>query len=285
MSTKLYGGLKLKDPATDIFELIPRIAEAIEPAFTSAARELVGEELLAWIDSPSQWPEEDKRTYPLFDAERAWRKRQQAYGSHHALNDPLRFSIVFGRSSAGNLLAYPFYSEDCYRKALKKLRIFEDYHYQNSSDKPKGISKRAWNQRSEEWDSLLGKDGTLGNLPMWEFGKSEDPYTEVFMRGGKSFDANSYGSLDGRLKSLLVGPLVGKIMEELESPQDQIFRIVSEAQSTLRYYLQTPEGSAVPRPAPVPKGSSFEYSDLEPYTVSSGLLDEILRVHLERRNS
>lgn len=285
MSTKLYGGLKLKDPSQDIFDLIPRIAEAIEPAFASAARELVGEELLAWIDSPSQWPEEDKRNYPLFDAERAWRKRQQAYGSHHAPNDPLRFSIVFGRSSAGNLLAYPYYSADRYREALEELDVFEEYHYQNSSDRPDDISEKDWERRSEEWDSLLSPDGTLRNLPMWQFGRSEDPYTEVFMRGGKNFDANSYGSADGRLKNLLIGPLVERIMEEFKSPKVQIFRIASEAQRTLTDYLKTPEGHTVVRPNPVPLGTSFKYEDLEIYTVDGELIESILKFHIGRIGS
>lgn len=282
MSTKLYDGLKLKDPSTDIFELIPKVAEAIEAAFTQAAQDLVAEELISWIDTPGRWPEEGKRTYPLFDAERAWNRQQQDYGSHHALNDPLRFSIVFGRSSAGNLLAYPHYSEDRYRKALKKLRVFEDYHYQNSSDRPRNISQRAWQQRYEEWDSLLSKDGTLGNLPLWEFGRSDQPFTEVFMRGSKSFDANRVTTADSRLKQILAAPLLQRVIEELSIPQDQIFRIIFEVQRTIARYLETPEGEAAARPAPVPRGTSFDYGDLEIYEPTPELLEDLLRFHLER---
>lgn len=285
MSTKLYSGLKLKDPSTDIFELIPKIAEAIEAAFAEAAKDLVAEELISWIDSPSKWPEESKRTYPIFDAERAWRKQQQDYGSHHALNDPLRFSIVFGRSSAGNLLAYPYYSEDRYRRALKKLRIFDEYHYQNSTDRPKGISKKAWEQRYEEWDSLLNRDGTLGHLPMWEFGRSDEPFTEVFMRGGKNFDANRGSTADNRLKSILLAPLLQRAIEELSIPRDQIFKILFEIERTIGRYLETPEGEAVARPAPVPRGTSFEYEAIDSYESAPELIEDILRFHLARISS
>lgn len=285
MSTKLYAGLKLKDPSTDIFELIPRIAEAIEAAFTEAAQELVAEELISWIDAPSRWPEEAQRTYPVFDAENSWRKRQQEYGSHHALNDPLRFSIVFGRSSAGNLLAYPYYSEDRYRKALKRLRVFDEYHYQNSSDKPRNISEKAWEQRYEEWDSLLSRDGTLGNLPMWEFGRSDQPFTEVFLRGRKKFDANSSTTADRRLREILRAPLLQRVLEALNAPREQIFSMLFEVERTIARYLETPEGTAVTRPAPVPRGTSFEYSEIEGYEIDPKLLDGLLRFHLERIGS
>lgn len=285
MSTKLYGGLKLKDPSTDIFELIPKIAEAIEAAFTEAAKDLVAEELISWIDTPAKWPEESKRSYPIFDAERAWRKQQQDYGSHHALNDPLRFSIVFGRSSAGNLLAYPYYSEARYGKALKRLRIFEDYHYQNSTDRPKGISRRAWQQRYEEWDSLLSRDGTLGHLPMWEFGRSDEPFTEVFLRGGKSFDANRGSTADSRLKQILLAPLLQRVIEELSIPRDQIFKILFEVERTIDRYLEAPEAGAVARPAPVPRGTSFEYDAIDGYEVTPELIEDLLRFHLTRINS
>lgn len=285
MSTKLYAGLKLKDPSTDIFELIPRIAESIEVAFVEAAEELVAEELISWIDSPSRWPEEAQRTYPVFDAENAWRKQQRDYGSHHALNDPLRFSIVFGRSSAGNLLAYPYYSEDRYRKALKRLRVFDEYHYQNSSDKPRNISRKAWEQRYEEWDSLLSKDGTLGNLPLWEFGRSDQPFTEVLLRGRKKFDANSSTTADRRLKEILRAPLLQRVLEALDAPREQIFSMLFEVERTIARYLETPEGGAVARPAPVPKGTSFEYSELERYEIDTALLEDLLRFHLERIGS
>lgn len=282
MSTKLYAGLKLKDPSTDIFELIPKIAEAIGAAFTQAAEELVASELISWIDTPAKWPEESKRSYPIFDAERAWRKEQQDYGSHHTLNDPLRFSIVFGRSSAGNLLAYPYYSEDRYRKALKKLRIFDEYHYQNSSDRPKGISKKAWQQRSEEWDSLLSRDGTLGHLPMWEFGRSDEPFTEVFLRrGSKGFDANSYSNADHRLMRILIQLLIPKVVETLQPPQDVLIRLILNGHRVVSRYLDTPEGANIARPAPVPTGIGFEYSDLTLYeadpTVLSELTDQLIR--------
>ena len=285
MSTKLYNGLKLKDPSWDLFELVPMISSAIRPAFEEASRQLVAEELVAWIDDPNGWPEASKRSYPIFDVERAWSKRQTDLGAHHVLNDPLRFSIVFGRSSAGNMLAYPYYNEDRYRKALKRLRIFDDYHYQNSSDRPKSISQKAWTRRYEEWESLMAKDGSFGELPTWELGRSMAPFSEVLMGRERKFNPNRYVSLDGRLRSILVRLLVPRALVVLQIPRDAIFSAVFDAQRSVNRYLETPEGIAVPRPHLLPRGTYYEYDALPTFEIEDSIIDALLEFHIERLGS
>lgn len=43
--------------------------------------------------------------------------------------------------------------------AFERLPEIQEYHYQNSSDKPKNISEKKWNLRSDHWDDALGGDG------------------------------------------------------------------------------------------------------------------------------
>lgn len=277
MSTKLYDGLKLKDPTADIFELTPLIAAAIRAAFGEAARSLVGGELIAYCDAPSSWPEDTSRGYPIFDVETAWKQQQNKLGSHHALNDPLRFSMVFGKSSAGNLLAYPYYREPIYREALEALGLFEDYHYQNQSDQPEEISEDDWAQRSAEWDSLIAPDGSFGDLPLWVLGRSMEPFSELFLgAASENFDANSYGTVDRRLTRILVAALIQKAVEELKPSKETLFRLASESSRTVRRFLETPAGDSVARPAPLPRGTSFGYSDIVPYEVSETVKEELL---------
>tara|TARA_B100002019_G_C21272209_1_gene603017 strand:+ start:1442 stop:2365 length:924 start_codon:yes stop_codon:yes gene_type:complete len=49
-----------------------------------------------------------------------------------------------------------------YVPLIKEMETFEEYHYQDSTDKPKSVSNENWNQRKEDWDKvLLSKDFAL----------------------------------------------------------------------------------------------------------------------------
>ena len=279
MSTKLYDGLRLIDPSREIFELVPLLAPAIRGAFLELAEKLVAEELVHYLDGMAGEVIEDPEL-PVVDAvERNWKARQQSFGAHHTLNDPLRFSMVFGRSSRGSILAYPFYREPLYRQVLDGLELFEDYHYQNQSDQPEGISEEEWGARGTEWNSLTNSEGTFGDLPGWELSGSMDPFTEILLSSrSRSFDANGHIDADRRLRDILAQELVARGSKELSIPRDRIMGFVYEAQRAVSSFLRDGHrAAAVARPAPLPRGLSFSYLDLpDPYEVDGALLDELL---------
>lgn len=61
-----------------------------------------------------------------------------------------------------NKLLCQYYTEiNDYIGAIKEIRTFEDYHYQNSSDKPKNITTRQWNKRYNDWNDALLKHNCI----------------------------------------------------------------------------------------------------------------------------
>jgi len=46
---------------------------------------------------------------------------------------------------------------------VPEMRELADFHYQNSSDKPKNISKREWDHRRRVWDGIAAKYNDVGN--------------------------------------------------------------------------------------------------------------------------
>lgn len=270
MSVKLYNGLRLIDPKTDLFELTPRIAEVVKPVFEEAARRLVAEELFRFVDNHGDFDAENPRWPILLDLDKQWKERQQSYGQHHTLNDPLRFSLVFGRSSAGNLLAYSYYSEPGYGAALDSLGVFEDYHYQDQSDGPAELTRKEWKARGQEWESLENAEGTFGDLPGWTLGRTDEPFDAVYWsRSGEEFDPNRYTTVDGRLSEILTNRLFRHASEELRITQDALIPLYSRTRSTVVRYLRSAErSSGLLAPEPLPVGTGTTYGDLpEPYRI------------------
>lgn len=278
MSVKLYSGLRLIDPQTDLFELTPKIAEAVKPVFEEAARRLVAEELLRLVDNHGSFEAENPRRPVLLDLEEQWKKRQQDYGSHHTLNDPLRFSLVFGRSSAGNLLAYSYYSEPGYGPALDSLGLFEDYHYQDQSEGPAELSRKEWKARGKEWESLESAEGTFADLPGWTLSRTDDPFGSVYWSQREDeFDPNSYTTVDGRLREILTGRLFPYASEELHISQDALIPLYSRTRSVVARYLRGDGRSPkLLAPEPLPAGTGTTYGDLpEPYRVDTDVFLEL----------
>lgn len=294
MSTKLYEGLRLTDPTADILELIPSIAVSIRAAFGEASRALVAEELARHSDGLRLDGNELPRGTVLRAVTNSWRQSQQSFGPHHSLSDPLRFSMVFGRSDRGNLLAYPFYSEPRYRVVLEAAGIFEDYHYQDQSDHPEEFSSEEWESRGREWDSLLNSAGTFGDLPTWELSDTADPFSEVRQSSycGDDFDANLY--LDGteRLRAIISNRLLTAVAEadaKVDPGQpatvEKIMGSLYDVRVAVSELFESEERSARLAPLqPLPKGLSFSYDELpRPYELDPSILAELIERVRERR--
>lgn len=207
MSTKLYDGLKVKDSQADLFSLVEIVAEGIRMVFNREAQKLVAQELATVFDSPGERKELSAGSYLLFHCEDRWLKQQEKLGSQHILNDPLRFSIVFGKSSEGNVLAYPYHTTRSYEELLEGTGLFEDYGYWNNTDSPDGLTEDQWKARGREWDSLTNDEGTFGDLPMWQLSGSSRPFPQAYLYA-KDFDPNQFLDRRQRLLSILSNELL-----------------------------------------------------------------------------
>lgn len=185
MSTKLYNGLRLTDHAPDIYTVTQLVAQCAREVFQQLAAEIIAE-LVADIVDAQQLRDDilaAEKSVPesLYTAaEKRWLDQQQKLNPHTTFHDPLRFNIVFGEVAVEptpRRLAYVFAGRGEYLEALKNLTyqgepVFVDYHFQNQSDRPAGITKLEWKQRRTDWDSVTTTsdpetNGTFGHLPGW----------------------------------------------------------------------------------------------------------------------
>lgn len=275
MSTKIYNGLRLIDSGADLFTVIPQVAKVIRKELGKAAQALVGEELARAADD-KKLREETKPTDNLwFEVEERWRKRQAAWGPHHRLNDPLRFSIVFGRSDQGNILVNWYGEHQGYEKALKKTGLFEDYGYWNNTDEPEDMTYEEWQARGKEWDSLMDKDGTFGSLPLWELGSSSDPWRHMFLGKITQEDLNIYRTQEQRLSDALASSILEELMSN--GKREDLMAHYGKAKRIVRKFLTTDAGKALPFPELLPTDFMVKVGDLPPlYSVTPELVQEMI---------
>jgi hypothetical protein len=275
MSIRLSEGLRLRDSTSDLFTVIPAMAAAVRKELIKASVKVVGEELASACDDAALRSAPSPMGSFRFTVEQAWRKQQESFGRSHRLNDPLRFSMVFGRTSTGAMLAYPFYEHRGYAAAIKSTRLFEPYGYWNNSDEPRGMSKSAWRARQEEWAELTDEHDTFGTLPLWALGEESNPWTTVYLHPPKRQDLNSYRSQEMRRRRALVNAVAVPLLERYG--RDSVMRALREADHHVTTFLATPEGQALPLPETLPRTFSFRESALPPlYEVAEETVTTIL---------
>jgi len=78
--------------------------------------------------------------------------------SHREPDLDYMFSVVILPKGRKNLVL-AFTDDKEMLDIFEKFDFLEDYHYQNSTDKPDNISQRNWNKRRKDWDYVLGGNG------------------------------------------------------------------------------------------------------------------------------
>ena len=282
MSTKIYDGLKLKDPNADLFEIIPKIiAPAIREEFHRLSLELVTNHLSYVMCSPKALAKMKKDTAIFFGAEEDWLERQKELGDHHFLNDPLRFSVVFGRSHRGNILSVPFYEKNKYFKALEGTGLFDKYGYWDNTDRPDEISKKVWNQRRDEWDSILSKNGTFGDLPSWELGETKNPWFSVLLSKtqseDKAFKVNEIMTAKKRINNSLRAEVTERLPND-KTPAS-VIRNYSLANELVKKFAETVEYKTIPQPEPLPEDVMVNVGDITPYVVPREYVEAVLALN------
>lgn len=277
MSTKLYNGLRVRCENPDLFSIVSDVARVIRETHKRSARELVGNTMADFVLEPRNLENLSDDDYLFSVVEKNWNEEQAKFGSRHALNDPLRFSIVFGLSNKGNLLAYYFSGNDrSYREALDSLGIFEDYHYQNQSDHPEEFTEEQWRARGEEWDSVLNEEGTLGDLPGWSLEGSDRPFMEAYLSSNE-INLNDYASERRRYARAHLNELVARVFERFpERRKDSPFRVIIDLKLLVRDFSEAGGFDKLPALEPFPRGTLFTIAELPaPVVCDEEILKEL----------
>lgn len=263
MSTKLYDGLKLKDPKTDLFEVVNTLSAAIKARFKELQVPLIVQEFAKVVDSPPEDRKDEHR--PLLTAWQNWIKQQEDFGDDHTLNDPLRFSIAFGRSNAGNILACAYYMSGDYGQVIKDTGLFEDYGYWDNTDRPEGVTEKQWGERGKEWDSVLDENLSLGSLPGWTLnskGSMTFDLARIQDLIEEGVDLDSYLTPRQRLHMKMSAlPLNSPLREDGSIDWGAVSRNIKTASEALK---NVPEDSPL-LPPPLPPLNAT-WGEIEPHT-------------------
>lgn len=158
MSTKIYNGIKFKAKNfKELFESIQKIRPEIEALSQEMyskylhrlATELYDDSVMCGVEGKDFFYRAKQFFKQMCD--------ESDFKNIRHPDEDLSFSIsVF---PLGNKFLGIYHTEhEEYVEILRRYDIIEDYHYQNSTDKPENINTRFWNKRCKDWDKVLGWD-------------------------------------------------------------------------------------------------------------------------------
>ncbi|MFD8609494.1 hypothetical protein [Streptomyces sp. NPDC059631] len=270
MSVKLYDGLLLTAHAPDLFELTRVISRRMREVFRELAVPITARNIARVLDDTEVREREmggPLHNYLVYRARKLWLDEQAGLDDRMSFHDPLRFGIFFGQvddDHGRRRLAYPFAGNRAYTDALKTLEangrpLFVAYPYQNQAGRPAEICVEEWKRRHEDWNRLLDSDdretdGTFGHLPGWQLPDSIEGVFDAVLLGYKdaAIDLNVHCTIEHRVR----GALNRAVTLDLDLGEvNGISRVLTRNRRTQRaisQYLDTAEGKAMPRPAPLP---------------------------------
>lgn len=186
MSTKIYNGYKFKEPLSldELHGFCIRLRDKVKPIAEDLYFQTFFRIYFEVLDK-NQFGMYDEAMYFLskeggnleFGIDRYLMKRMRHIKISEE-RDPdvdFEFSITILPLKSGEVLVLLYTEKGELRKAFATMPEIEEYHYQDQSDKPERISKKAWDKRRDDWQAALGGDGW--GIPL-EHGFNFTPYSE-----------------------------------------------------------------------------------------------------------
>ncbi|MFE0133291.1 hypothetical protein ACFWY6_17235 [Streptomyces sp. NPDC059037] len=303
MSTKLYDGLRLTAHAPGLFELTRVISKRMREVFRELAVPIIARNVARVVDDAEireRGMGGPLHNYLVYRARKLWLDEQAGLDDRMTFHDPLRFSIVFGQVDdeyGTRRLAYPFAGNRAYTDALMALEangrpLFIDYHYQNQADRPDEIRKDEWKRRHDDWNHLLDADdretdGTFGHLPAWQLPDSIDGVFDAVLLGYKdtTIDLNAHRTIEHRMRRALNRAVTLDLDLDEVSGINRVLTRNQCIERAISQYLDTAEGKAMPRPAPLPGARELDVmiSELSPvYEPPPGAVARIGELYREQ---
>lgn len=161
MSTRIYHGRIIRN--CTLSEMLERL-KTIRPRCVDLAQNGIAKQIAKkrtfWLDLDVNYlPYPRKKFDPPF-----WRllevlKHERAKTASGERSVDWDFTLSVCLIPRGDDLLALHYLENNpgFLDALKDIG-FEDFHYQDSTDRPDSISKQEWDERSATWTNALGKD-------------------------------------------------------------------------------------------------------------------------------
>lgn len=146
MSTRIDNGIKFK--SKNWKEVLDQLLSIKDEAIEISKKIISKEKLELFISANKLY---DKDHFDIFsELECAISSRSSKY----SFIPNIRFSIFLYPTNEGDI--YGVYFDSNQSKYFKLIESFiEDFHYQDSSDKPDEISEEDWEYRMNKWDELV----------------------------------------------------------------------------------------------------------------------------------
>lgn len=161
MSTKIFDAYRMPR-SVDLLHFQARLRELAMPVrrdmdaqqIIETAADRLAVTQVAGVDAAPK----SHTPNPVFAAIAEWNKDQRDESPHSAFHDPHRLEVSF--VAHGGWIGFKlFTSRPDYASVIAALTDefdIEEYHYQNQTDQPEGISDEAWSARGKFWDDAVG---------------------------------------------------------------------------------------------------------------------------------
>jgi len=156
VSTKIYNGLRLRGHT---LEQALVLLKSIRPGCVEAARSytagVAAQEMAETADLAFNFPDVDGSTPWWSVHERIVEARQKVLGrGQRSVTWDSSFDICLIPYKGYILALYYIENDHGYVKALKEAG-FEDFSYQNCTDRPASVTEFQWSARAQAWDAAL----------------------------------------------------------------------------------------------------------------------------------
>lgn len=137
-----------------------------------------------------------------------------------------------------------FYCDDC-KEMINLFRdqgfIF-DYHYQNSTDKPKDITEKNWEQRIKDWDHVLEDDVALFKGYRFTFSTEQLPWYRKIWLLSHDYIITKQRRADILLRDEFVGKKIKEINAKKNKSEEEFnMSDYFDALDEWAVYKETPE--------------------------------------------
>lgn len=245
MSTKIYNGYistlnieqllnefisirdKFENKKIQLYNKIlgNQVANKIDSAAIAASRTMTGEEQYAILNETHDINERSVKDEVVLRGEK----------SHLDLSSDC---VVFPMGKRKTLIL--FYCENKELTAIwERLRFIKEYHYQNQTDKPRGISEKNWDQRKRDWDKALGYDVPINRGYCFTFTQERLP---VFIKrsGVSAFVPDEETRILYQMKEKYVNSLIKKLTEkDKDKDHSRLFEYYRRARDSWEKYKGT----------------------------------------------
>lgn len=239
MSIRIYHGFRFKSGSISALQdFLMRWRETLKPLHRYELASVYARIATETLDRSFTNPELQVGKTPWVEAYSDVIDRQKKIKQTGSRDPEVDFEFNISILPHGRKIYGIIFSErGNWRDLFLKQPEIEDFSYWNSTDRPDGISARAWNQRRKTWDAILGSRG----IPALRGFSAECTEQTLYIETGDilaAIKSHDVRVLD-RAKDVVMGAEMYRRMQELpeDERQKHVFEIFWEAQD----WIKTPE--------------------------------------------